>query len=421
MPFITGGWQPNRLKKGASVPEDTYRPKTFRLENIRAFPAGVVETLGTTFSILIANRVFEAGAFAKASLVALPSLGLLLSLFVVQGVRRSGLSANYMLALIFVVAGVGFTISSFAGDRFEIYMLGMSIASVTLTLNLPLFSQIYRKHYPDEVRGRLFSMSAFVRKAFAVGTALLFGWLLTQSLDYYPVLLWSYAAASFMMAGSVMLVEKVSLSKSNRVKLFDAFRHAGEDERFRKLLISWMILGLGNLLCFSLFVEYVTNKNYGFSLDEAHVSVITTVIPETCFFIFVLIWGRLFDRMDFYVLRCLINLIFAAGIICYFMGSGLWALYIGIGLHGMAKAGGNVAWSLWVTKFADAEHVAEYMSVHTFLTGCRGLVAPFIAFPLLASVGPTWVGGIGAGMIFIATTMLIPDLKSRDRSLPDVD
>ncbi|MDB4782797.1 hypothetical protein OAG17_01980, partial [Akkermansiaceae bacterium] len=69
----------------------------------------MVETLSTTFSILIANRVFEAGGIAKASLVALPSLGLLLSLFVVQGVRRTGLSANLMLAVIFGISGIGFT------------------------------------------------------------------------------------------------------------------------------------------------------------------------------------------------------------------------------------------------------------------------------------------------------------------------
>ena len=80
-----------------------FHRKTFALDTIRAVPAGVVETLGTTFTILLANRVFQAGDMAKASLVAMPSLGLLLSLFVVQGVRRSGMSVNAMLALMMMM------------------------------------------------------------------------------------------------------------------------------------------------------------------------------------------------------------------------------------------------------------------------------------------------------------------------------
>jgi hypothetical protein len=51
-----------------------------------------------------------------------------------------------------------------------------------------------------------------------------------------------------------------------------------------------------------------------------------------------------------------------------------------MGLWGLANAGGNVTWGLWVTKLAPKHAVAEYMSVHTFLTGVRGLLAPMIAF-----------------------------------------
>jgi len=160
-----------------------------------------------------------------------------------------------------------------------------------------------------------------------------------------------------------------------------------------------------------LLVMYSTNKDYGFSLSEKEVSLITTVIPEALFLLCILLWGRVFDRMNFYVLRAMINLFFVAGIACYFLGGGMWGLYVGIGFHGIARAGGNVIWTLWVTKFANAENVAEYMSVHTFLTGCRGVIAPFFAFRIATEMGPHWVAIIGISMILFATAMLGPAIR----------
>ena len=51
------------------------------------------------------------------------------------------------------------------------------------------------------------------------------------------------------------------------------------------------------------------------------------------------------------------------------------------------------------------------MSVHTFLCGVRGVIAPFVAFPMIALVGPRWVGGVGVVLIFLATLMIWPHLR----------
>ena len=377
-----------------------------RWELLRAMPAGAVETVSTTFAVLLADRVFGVGDWGKATLVAVAPLGLLLSLFLVQFVRRSALAVNKVLAAAFTVSGAGYALAATAGDSFAVYLSGMIPGVLGFTVSVPLFAQIYRHHFPDKTRGTLFSITAFVRKLAAVGFGLLFGLMLAVSLSNAPWVLLSYAAASFVMATMVFRIDDVTLSPARVVKIFDAFRHVKENAEFRRLLISWMILGLGNLLCFSLFVEYITNERYGWALPEDEVSLITTVIPELCFVVTVLIWGRIFDRFPIYRLRALINLFFIAAIAVYYLPGEKWGLYVGIGLHGVARAGGNVIWSLWVTRFARAEHVAEYMSVHTFLTGCRGVLAPFIAFRTASTLGPNVVAWTGIVMVAVATLML---------------
>lgn len=380
--------------------------RTFRWDTVRAAPAGMLETAGLTFSILLADRVFEAGTWAKAVLVAVPPLGLLLSLFLVQFVRRSGKSVNTVLAGIFCLSGAGFAGAALAEERAEFYFLGMSIGLLGATMSTPLFAQIYRRHYPGDRRGRLFSVTAFVRKIFSISAAVLFGWWLSRDLGTWRWILLCFSGGSFLMAGVVLRIGTVTLNRSKMVHLFSAFRHVRDDEEFRRLLISWMFFGLGNLMCFSLFVEYITDERYGIVLGEWDISLITSVIPEAAFLITVLVWGPVFDRMKFYVLRALINVFFVIAIGLYFLGDGKGFLYAGIAMHGMAKAGGNVMWSLWVTRFADGEHVAEYMSVHTFLTGCRGVLAPFLAFQMAATLGPQMVAWISMGMITGATLFL---------------
>ena len=324
-----------------------------------------------------------------------------------------------------MISAACLVLAAFGGDSMGMYLGAVGVALMGVTLAVPLMAQIYRRHYPGVSRGRLFAMSGVVRKVAAISVAASFGWVLRQDLSAFRWLLLVYAGACLWMSACVYLMERVHLEQSQRVKLFAAFGHVKRDRAFRNLLISWMILGFGNLLCFSLFVEYISNPEYGYDLDEFTIATVTGVIPEVMFLIFVVGWGVIFDRMNFFLVRCMINVLFAAGILFYFVGDGMWALCVGIGFHGIARAGGNVAWSLWVTKFAKGAHVAEYMSVHTFLTGFRGIVAPFVAFRIVGSQGAATLGVIGAGLIIVATLMILPSVRwkpeMRDKEAVDPD
>jgi hypothetical protein len=80
-------------------------------------------------------------------------------------------------------------------------------------------------------------------------------------------------------------------------------------------------------------------------------------------------------------------------------------------LFGISNAGADVAWSLWVTKFAPPERVADYMSVHTFFTGVRGVAAPLTAFYLISTLPLSVLGWISAGLIVIGSMFLVPEIK----------
>jgi hypothetical protein len=63
-----------------------------------------------------------------------------------------------------------------------------------------------------------------------------------------------------------------------------------------------------------------------------------------------------------------------------------------------------------VTKFAPPNRVADYMSVHTFFTGVRGVLAPFVAFYLIAIFSVAALGWFSGGLIFVASLMLLPEI-----------
>lgn len=389
-------------------PSENPARRTFLLDNLRACPGGCLETLAMTFVVLIAVRVFHAEPWQKATLVAASSCGLLLSLFPVQLLRRTGISVNVGTSLLWLVSAAGLLAAALGGTAMSVFLPSMVISLLCITLSIPLMSQIYRKHYPDRTRGRLFASTAVVRKASALIVALIFGKILENNLEDFRGILLVYSICCVLMAGCVLAMAPVRLQRSRQVRLFGALDHLRSDRIFRSLLISWMILGFGNLICWSIFVEYVSNPDYGYKLTEFTIAFITGSLPEIMFLITVVAWGIIFDRVNFFAVRMVLNVFFICGVLFYFFGDGLWALCIGISLHGIGRAGGNIAWSLWVTKFAKAEQVAEYMSVHTFLCGVRGVIAPFVAFPMIAGLGPRTVGAVGAFLIFVATLMIWP-------------
>lgn len=388
------------------------RAVTYRNERLRALASGMLESMGTTFLLLIANRYYHVSGTEKAMLAAGQSLGLLVSPVTVSLVRRLGwlpsvaagrfhAAAAVLLLLPAVIPGARlFTLA---------YPLGVMLAASTI----PLFTQMYQDNYPEHERGRLFTGTAVIRIAMAALFSWGAGWFLDGDIGRVPILLGVFAAAMAFSARCLAGCPSRPLhGRRESGHPLHALRYVGSDRVFRWTLVSWMLLGFGNLVMLPLRVEYLANPRYGITLDPAQVALYTGVIPNVARLVMSRVWGHLFDRVNFFLLRIILNVGFILGILAFFTGSGVGGLVTGGIFFGVAWAGGDVAWSLWVTKLAPPEKVAEYMSVHTFFTGIRGIVAPFVAFAAITRFGVGQLGVACTALIAVASLMLLTEVRS---------
>ena len=395
---------------GKSVAELNWK-RTFSMDLLRSFPMGVIETVGSTFAMFVAVGLLRLDTLSKSAIIGGPALGLLIGFFTVAMVRRSGISVNKAAGVGWVIAAAGYALVALYPQNGLLFVVGVVVALLSHALATPLQSQIYKQHYPDKVRGRLFSTVGMVKAAVSAAFGYFAGiWLLSQGLHYAP-LFWVFSVCSLLKAGFTLGMRPVFLRKTQKLSFFQAFEYLKTDRPFRKLISSWMLLGFGNLLSMALFVEFITNPDYGFGYGAKNVSLITTTIPMLIFIVSVFVWGAIYDKMNFYQLRVIVNVFFFLGILVYFHSPSFLGLCIGMSLHGIGKSGGTVLWSLWTTHFAPADKVSEYMSVHTFFTGVRGLISAFLAFPIAANFGGSTIAIVGASCILVSSLMLIPELK----------
>lgn len=383
---------------------------TYRYEKWRSAAAGVLETAGTTFLLLIAVRYFHAGALAKGLVASGGSLGLMLGPVVVSQVARFGWSSSKAAAL---MAGVGSVVVLVmaALPFLPVFVLGSILGMTATSAAIPLLTQMYHENYPDHARGKIFSRTIMIRIAVAAAFSQLAGQAYSGRIEKFQSLLLIFAAAFAVAALALARIPTRRLMSEKGSHPFRALRFAYHDRIFRQTLIAWMLMGFANLMMIPMRVEMLANPKYGISLTVVQIAFLTGVVPNVARIILSPVWGWLFDRANFFVLRVVLNLGFAIGILTFFTSDDMTGLVIGAIVFGISNAGGDIAWSLWVTKFAPENRVADYMSVHTFFTGVRGLLAPITAFQLAKTLPLTTLGWISAGLIFASIALLLPEIR----------
>lgn len=383
---------------------------TYRYERWRALSAGVLETAGTTFLLLIAVRWFDADSFSKSIIATSGAIGLVISPWIVSLVANLGWPTSKAAARL-AALGSGSLVLASLFPFLPIYVITSVVAMSSFSAAIPLLTQMYQENYPEQERGRRFSRALMIRIATAAIFSELAGRFLTHRMENFRWLLLIFAAAAAFASFCLARCPTRTLTQMKGTHPFRALHFVREDPLFRLTLICWMLMGFATLMMQPLRVEYLANPKYKMSLTVSMIALLTGVIPNGARLILSPIWGWLFDHMNFFILRVTLNCGFALGILTFFTSHDLKGLVIAAVIFGISNAGGDVAWSLWVTKFAPPDRVADYMSVHTFFTGIRGVFAPLCAFRLATGMSMQTLGWISASLILGATFLLLPEIK----------
>ena len=401
---------------------------TYRYDRLRAIPQGVIESASTTFLLLIAVKAFDAGPTPKSLIAAAGNIGLLLSLWLVPLVERSRWPVMRVAAWLMVGGAIAMLVAAII-PALPVLVLATIVAIGATNAIIPLLTSVYQDNYAPRERGRLVSRTFVIRVVAAAAFAELAGRLLTADIALFRWLLGAFALAFALAAYCLGHIPSQALRRAfppppagnldgagaqHRLGIvlgaFGSLRFLRTDRTLRWTLASWMLMGFANLMMWPLRVEFLANPKYGLTLNPQQIALYTVMIPSIARLVLTPIWGRLFDRMNFFVLRIILNTGFALGIASFFTGASAVGLATGAIIFGAANAGGEIAWNLWVTKFAPAERVAEYMSVHTFFTGLRGIAAPIFAFQLTQTLDIGSIALICAGFIMLASLILAPEI-----------
>jgi hypothetical protein len=298
------------------------------------------------------------------------------------------------------------------------YVICSVIGMTSSAMIIPLLTQMYQDNYPTHQRGRLFSHTVMIRIAAAAGFSKLAGDALDGRIERFPWLLLVFSGALAFASFCLSRCPTKPIVQEGGAHPLRALRFIREDALFRRTLICWMLMGFANLMMLPLRVEYLANPEYRQAVSVGMIALLTGVIPNLARLVLSPVWGHLFDRMNFFTLRVMLNVGFAVGILTFFTSNSMTGLIIGAIVFGISNAGGDVAWSLWVTKFAPPGRVADYMSVHTFLTGIRGVLAPAVAFYCVTRFSPMALAIFSSAMILAASALLLPEIRLGRKARP---
>lgn len=439
-------------KRGIATLVRSFTPLERRVwvrDTLRQGVDGLYTSVQETVMLLVAIQLFGVSDFLRGTIGAAGAMGMILAFFLPAFFRKFSIPIDRCIGVLTLIAGAMIFLAGLAPTGVS-YTVAVVIAIACFSLRVPLFARIYNDVYHGKKRARLFNYGSFLLMVVALIGNLLWGRLLDNSLEMRLVI---YGiAGTAMMINSLWLftlergvgeestpakgclpgrtVEQGNNGKSTtpasphynqtispgytslkRDYLYP-FSLIWKDRTFGVILGLWFLIGFANLWSLPLRVAYVSDPKYGLDLSPQEVLIIMGIVPMVVRLIFSWVWAHLFDKLNFVVMRILMNIFMGSGIFLFFITDSVEVILLASIIYSISTAGSPIIWNLWVTRVAPPGKIQDYMMVHTGMTGIRGLFGPYLGFWIASSLSVQAVGTISLGLAVVGAIGFLFFLKT---------
>ena len=376
---MDANWAPARVRRN------------FRIDTFSAICGGVYISVLVTFMPIVVRRL-GGSTTDVAIVIAAPFVGHLLSpisAYLLMGFPQVRVVAGTVtLARTTFLAGVLVAATPL--------MLAMTtvVTFVISVANISAYTALMQGMYPDRERAsamanvRVGGAIAGIAAAAVAGTFI----------DVVPAA-WVFAAAALVgIPGAVafFLVRHDGAAKVvQRRSLPTIARDVWADHKYRRLLLSFTVFGVGNLINVAVYPILLVDH---FNASNSFIGAMSAVSSATMIVAY-LVWGRMIDRGSSIRLTLVNTVVTLLVPIGYIAAADVWLLIPVAIVAGIVNAGGEITFFTNIVQIAPRDKIGEYATAQSLLMGLRGTAAPFIAALLLAVADPRVVLLIGVAFM----------------------
>ena len=274
---------------------------------------------------------------------------------------------------------------------------------VVTIANVAAYTTLMRGIYPDTERAHVMGKVRVGGAIAGIISASLAG----VFIDTVPVQ-WVFAVAALVSLPGALMFFKIDYQSETagfgtRRPMPEIVRDVWRDTRYRRLMLSFLIFGWGNLMNFAVFPIMLVDR---FDAPNTFVGIMSGVQSATMVGAYVIV-GRLIDRgssLRQTLISTTLVLLVPFG---YLVAPAYWALLPVAIVAGVTAASGELTYHTNLVQMAPPGRLAEYAAVQSLLLGIRGSLAPFAASALLGVVAAPAVLAVGLAFMVAGTIVMV--------------